>query len=466
MSPTRANLNQLTTLTITGTGLTSGMSFTLESCSVITELPGGTSTQRQFTCTMIASGPKEGFIKDQPGGTTLYIFHVQAGASNLVPNTLTFSKPLSGGATVVPVSPTSSDGLLGYLSSPAYEGATKTVDTIFIRVSHDDIGQPGGCSPVPCSLWLDFMYIRNNFTQTEDIHVFGIFDGTRSSSVSIEFWDENTWYDNRTSHNLDPLSPKIVDSCHISGPTFWEAERLYWPINHVQEMAAARKAGETEIQLQNREKAYAKQLETPPTPDEIKNVDSSCASLGITIDAAGGSVSFNGTPLGIYPSNYYTYSVDPSTRGSMSGTLVFSTPLTVTAIKQAKDALAAKAAADAATAKAAADAAAAKAAADAAAAKAAADLAASQAYSCSYADSGMSYPACITVSHQGIDSCGYGSRSVTSCPTSNLLGTCVSTTSTTWWYKSDKYFPAGSITVSDVQPACTGSNYAWVPAGS
>jgi len=76
VSPSKATLNQLTTFTVRGVNLIDGMGFTLESCSGIRELPGGTNTVHRFSCTPIASGPKYGYIKDQPFGTSLYLFHV------------------------------------------------------------------------------------------------------------------------------------------------------------------------------------------------------------------------------------------------------------------------------------------------------------------------------------------------------------------------------------------------------
>jgi hypothetical protein len=80
VSPVTANPNQLTTFTVKGSNFIDSMLFSLESCSVIREIPGGTSTVRQYSCTPIASGAKVGVILDSSGGTSLYTFHVQVSA--------------------------------------------------------------------------------------------------------------------------------------------------------------------------------------------------------------------------------------------------------------------------------------------------------------------------------------------------------------------------------------------------
>lgn len=82
-SPTAAQLNQLTTFTFTGTGLTAGMSMSLPDCVGITELSGGTSTTRKFSCTPTIAGDIKGEIKDKLNGVVLKSFSVNV---SLAPN--------------------------------------------------------------------------------------------------------------------------------------------------------------------------------------------------------------------------------------------------------------------------------------------------------------------------------------------------------------------------------------------
>lgn len=76
VSPSEANLNEVTKFTVTGTGLSSTLAFNLSGCESITALPGGTSQSRSYSCKPVSAVPQEGLIKDGPGGKTLYIFHV------------------------------------------------------------------------------------------------------------------------------------------------------------------------------------------------------------------------------------------------------------------------------------------------------------------------------------------------------------------------------------------------------
>ena len=50
ISVDRLAWGELSTFTVTGTNLTSGVSFTVQGCDGRVNLPGGTSTQQQFTC--------------------------------------------------------------------------------------------------------------------------------------------------------------------------------------------------------------------------------------------------------------------------------------------------------------------------------------------------------------------------------------------------------------------------------
>ena len=89
VTPTRATKNQMTTFTVKGTNLIDKMMFNLEGCGKISELPGGTSTVRKFSCMPTVAQPVTGLIKDQPGsnGILLYDLHVLVvnPNSNVVP---------------------------------------------------------------------------------------------------------------------------------------------------------------------------------------------------------------------------------------------------------------------------------------------------------------------------------------------------------------------------------------------
>jgi len=99
VSPNKAITGQQTTFTVTGGILPEGTAFRLEGCGDWKELPGGTTSKRQFSCV----GPTEavnasGLIKDKPYGTTLYGFHVVFSSGRSDPP----SKPP---APVTPVAP-------------------------------------------------------------------------------------------------------------------------------------------------------------------------------------------------------------------------------------------------------------------------------------------------------------------------------------------------------------------------
>ncbi len=83
VTPLTATLNQTTTFTVSGTGLTSGMGFFIADCAGVTELSGGSATARQFSCTPgSTTGQKTGQVKTAPGGTLLYSFTVNIQTSS------------------------------------------------------------------------------------------------------------------------------------------------------------------------------------------------------------------------------------------------------------------------------------------------------------------------------------------------------------------------------------------------
>ncbi|MBK8255674.1 MAG: hypothetical protein IPK82_23790 [Polyangiaceae bacterium] len=76
VSPLTATFNQLKTFTIFGSNLPSTTVAFIPDCQGSTATTG-TSTQRTFSCTPInTTGPKNGVVKDQTGGTTLFNFTV------------------------------------------------------------------------------------------------------------------------------------------------------------------------------------------------------------------------------------------------------------------------------------------------------------------------------------------------------------------------------------------------------
>ncbi len=77
ITPAAARLDVPQTFTLTGTGFTSGMAFTLEDCEpesgpgTIPELGTGSATQRSFRCVPRLPGPKLFSLKTTAGGTVL-----------------------------------------------------------------------------------------------------------------------------------------------------------------------------------------------------------------------------------------------------------------------------------------------------------------------------------------------------------------------------------------------------------
>lgn len=78
ITPTVARLDVPQDFTITGTGLTSGMAFTIEDCEpesgpgAIPEVGTGTTTQRTFRCVPRLPGPKLLTFKTAPSGSTVF----------------------------------------------------------------------------------------------------------------------------------------------------------------------------------------------------------------------------------------------------------------------------------------------------------------------------------------------------------------------------------------------------------
>ena len=71
VSPTTATLNQLTTFTVTGSGLPSSLAFWIGECDGMVNTQRG-STEQRFQCTpRWTTGPKAYAVKDQSGGTLL-----------------------------------------------------------------------------------------------------------------------------------------------------------------------------------------------------------------------------------------------------------------------------------------------------------------------------------------------------------------------------------------------------------
>jgi RHS repeat-associated protein len=71
ITPGSARLDVLQQYDVSGTGLTANMRFTVEDCEQVTEVAGGTSTKRSWTCIPRAPGLKVATIKDSAGGGLL-----------------------------------------------------------------------------------------------------------------------------------------------------------------------------------------------------------------------------------------------------------------------------------------------------------------------------------------------------------------------------------------------------------
>jgi YD repeat-containing protein len=71
LSPQTARLDVPQVFTVAGTGLTTGMGFTVADCDSFSELAGGTATSRSYQCTPRLPGRKGVTIKTAPGGTVI-----------------------------------------------------------------------------------------------------------------------------------------------------------------------------------------------------------------------------------------------------------------------------------------------------------------------------------------------------------------------------------------------------------
>ena len=78
ISPDQVTVQETTTYTVTGRNLVDGMSFHIPNCTGMRELPGGTATQRRYSCKQEAVGYVVGFFRDKDGGTALEAFSVTA----------------------------------------------------------------------------------------------------------------------------------------------------------------------------------------------------------------------------------------------------------------------------------------------------------------------------------------------------------------------------------------------------
>lgn len=76
ITPDKATVDELATFSVNGANLVNGMGFSLNGCTNVNELPGGTATLRQFTCTPTTTGLINGQILDKPNGTLLQKFSV------------------------------------------------------------------------------------------------------------------------------------------------------------------------------------------------------------------------------------------------------------------------------------------------------------------------------------------------------------------------------------------------------
>ncbi|MDN2678621.1 hypothetical protein [Janthinobacterium sp. SUN033] len=71
VSPAKANIGMVTTFTVTGSNLPDNMQFALTDCAGIAELSGGSSTQRQFSCTPTGqSGARQGAVSASAGAAS------------------------------------------------------------------------------------------------------------------------------------------------------------------------------------------------------------------------------------------------------------------------------------------------------------------------------------------------------------------------------------------------------------
>ncbi|WP_423011844.1 peptidylprolyl isomerase [Undibacterium sp. Di27W] len=129
---------KITNFTITGQNLDKGYNATIPACLTITELAGGTATQRVLSCKLVGVGASSNYTITAANGTTLYsgILDLTLKAQPQV--TMTTSM----GTIVLELNPArapiSVDNFLNYVESGFY------VNKIFHRVIKSAIVQGGG----------------------------------------------------------------------------------------------------------------------------------------------------------------------------------------------------------------------------------------------------------------------------------------------------------------------------------
>ncbi|MFZ6742703.1 peptidylprolyl isomerase [Undibacterium sp. JH2W] len=129
---------KITNFTITGQNLDKGYNATIPACLTITELAGGTATQRVLSCKLVGVGASSNYTITAGNGTTLY--------SGILDLTLKAQPQVtmitSMGTIVLELNPArapiSVDNFLNYVESGFY------VNKIFHRVIKNTIVQGGG----------------------------------------------------------------------------------------------------------------------------------------------------------------------------------------------------------------------------------------------------------------------------------------------------------------------------------
>ncbi|MBC7622244.1 MAG: RHS repeat protein [Aeromicrobium sp.] len=100
ITPDNARLDRPTQFTVTGTGLTSGMGFAVDDCELVTEVAGGTSVSRAWTCIPRAPGIKTARIKTAPGGTELRAEQVRVEHPQRMGDAASRGNPTVGGVSL------------------------------------------------------------------------------------------------------------------------------------------------------------------------------------------------------------------------------------------------------------------------------------------------------------------------------------------------------------------------------
>ena len=179
----RLAYGRLSTFTITGTNLTSGVSFSVTGCDGRAALAGGTATQQQFTCT-----PNAGYqvrMGVSSGGAEFYnaSFDVPVPQVTLV-TTL--------GTVVVALDPTkvklTVDNFLAYVNSGFYNG------TIFHRQIKDFVVQGGGFTGVAATTLTPQAPLRANIALETNLGLsnlrgsIAMARGTANNSANSQFY--------------------------------------------------------------------------------------------------------------------------------------------------------------------------------------------------------------------------------------------------------------------------------------